>query len=101
MNEFEDRLARSLQHEQQAPDEAFVARVSGAVGAEERARLLRLALATIAMLVLMFAFCYGLIIAVNASRVLSIASQGALTIATSVVCVFVLVLSLPLAFARE
>ena len=101
MGEFEDRLARSLQHEPQSPDEAFVARMSDVIRAEERARLVRLALATIAMLVLMFAFCYGLVIAASALRVVAIASHGTLTIATSMVCALALILSLPLAFARE
>ena len=100
MSDFEDRLARALADPSQAPDESFVANVADRVGAEERARMIRLSIATLAMLALVLTFGYGLALALSASGVPMVIQQM-LKAAGASVCIFVALLSLPLAFVRD
>jgi hypothetical protein len=101
MSDFETRLAQSLADVPRVPDEAFVAKIADLIGAEERARTLRLSIATMIAIVLAGVLCYGIALAWNATHALSIAPQTTISVAVAFLCALVVILSLPLAFARE
>ncbi|HMN45205.1 MAG TPA: hypothetical protein PKE27_11550 [Povalibacter sp.] len=60
MNEFERLLTQGMADEPPSPDEDFVRGVARAVAAEERARIVRLAIITCIALCLAVAFGFGL-----------------------------------------
>ena len=101
MSSFENRLAHLLADDSRPPDEAFVAKMAHLVGAEERARRIRLSIATIIALVLAGVFCYGLALAWRALSPASISSQDTIEVAATFVCILAFIVAFPLAFARE
>jgi hypothetical protein len=101
MNDFETRLARLLADTPSTVDEAFVAEVLNHVDGNERARIIRLSIATAIAFVLAGILCYGVALACNAVDSLSISPQVTIPAAASFFCVVVAILSLPLAFAHE
>ena len=101
MNDFETRLARLLADTPSTVDETFVAEVLNDVEVNDRARTIRLSIATAIAFVLASILCYGVALAWNAVHSLSISPQATFPVAVSFFWVAVLILSLPLAFARE
>ncbi len=60
MDSFEARLASALTLTEQPSDEAFVQRVTGSIAASEEKRQIGLAMATLIVVCLAVALCYGM-----------------------------------------